>query len=132
MQDFNKAIKLNPHSSMVYNNRGLTYKSKGEINKAVDDFNRAIEIDPKDGYPYCNRGIIYFSNDDIEHAINDYTKAIELDHFNAFYYRANAYSRNGDKKAAISDFEIFIKLVPNDQCVPEVKKMIETLKQKEK
>lgn len=43
---FNKVIKLNPNNALAYNNRGIAYGIKGEIDKAVVDFEKALKIDP--------------------------------------------------------------------------------------
>ena len=36
--DFSEAIRLNPEDAEAYGNRGATYCSKGELDKAIADF----------------------------------------------------------------------------------------------
>ena len=47
IEDYNRAIELNPESAMVYNNRGICYKKLGETQKAKKDFQKAAELDPQ-------------------------------------------------------------------------------------
>ena len=36
IEDYNEAIKLNPHYARYYKNRGLAHYTKGEIERAID------------------------------------------------------------------------------------------------
>jgi tetratricopeptide (TPR) repeat protein len=54
--EFDKAIKINPKSSMAYNNRGLMHSKQRDYKGALADYNKAIEIDPNYGGAYTNRG----------------------------------------------------------------------------
>ena len=42
--DYNQAIKLNPKYANAYYNRGLTYKAKRNIEKAISDFEKAADL----------------------------------------------------------------------------------------
>ena len=42
--DYNQAIQLNPKYAAAYNNRGLTYKAKRNIEKAISDFEKAADL----------------------------------------------------------------------------------------
>ena len=45
--DFSEAIRLNPKYAKAYNNRGLAYKEKGQLDKANQDFAKAKELGHK-------------------------------------------------------------------------------------
>jgi tetratricopeptide (TPR) repeat protein len=45
--DYDKAIELDPKYAMSYYNRGRTYESKAEHDRAIADYDKAIELDPK-------------------------------------------------------------------------------------
>ena len=77
-EDCNTAIRLDPNLPEAYNNRGIVYKLKGEIEPAIKDYNTAIELDPSFAYAYYNRGIVYYEREEYDLAIIDYSKAIEL------------------------------------------------------
>ena len=48
MQDFDRAIELDPNYPDALNNRGLAYTGKGQYDRAIQDFDRALRLDPKD------------------------------------------------------------------------------------
>ena len=54
MDDYDKAIALNPNYALAYNNRGVAYSNKGEVNRAIADYRKALEIDPYYSTPKNN------------------------------------------------------------------------------
>ncbi len=56
IQDFTKAIELNPQDATAYSGRGLAYQKKNDLINAQRDFNEAIKVDPKLASAYRNRG----------------------------------------------------------------------------
>ena len=48
-----------PKRAVAYNNRGIAYAAKGDLDRAIADFNEAIRLDPKDATAYTNRGLTY-------------------------------------------------------------------------
>ena len=63
----------------VLNNRGMAYRSKDDIDRAIQDYNRAIQINPKFASAFNNRGVAYDLKGDYDQAIQDYEQAIKLD-----------------------------------------------------
>lgn len=114
IENFTKAIKLNPRYSEAYNNRGIAYTGKGDKENALTDYNTAIELDPEFFYAFINRGKLYSDRNEIERAIVDYTRAIEIKPDNpvAYYNRANAYSHQKYFTLAIQDYSRAIELNP--------------------
>ena len=47
IEDYNEAIKLNPHYARAYKNRGLAYFTKGAVDLAIKDYTKAIETGPR-------------------------------------------------------------------------------------
>lgn len=80
MDQYNKAIEINPDGAAFYVNRGLSLKHLGDQyqDQALEDFNKAISLNPADPKPYFNRGTIYTSKREFERAHEDYDTAIEL------------------------------------------------------
>ena len=50
---------MNPEDADAYNNRGLAYADKGEVDAAIRDHNKAIEVNPELAEAYYNRGMIW-------------------------------------------------------------------------
>ncbi|MFM6322961.1 MAG: tetratricopeptide repeat protein, partial [Microcystis panniformis] len=78
LDDFNKAIELNPNYAEAYGNRGLLYYNQQKYELALSDFNKAIEINPNLVEAYYNRGNLYRLQQKYELALSDYNKAIKL------------------------------------------------------
>ena len=115
INDYTKAIEINPDYFKAYNNRGFAYGTQGLINKAIADFTKAIELKPDYADALINRGGTYFQLKIYDKAIDDFTKAIEIEpEFATTYYnRANVYSSIGDFENAINDFTKATKLKPD-------------------
>jgi TonB family protein len=79
VNDYNKAIELNPKDEVAYLNRGRAYHNKTNYDLAIADFDKAIEINPKDLSAYLNRGDAFEKKGSAQQAIGDYKKVVELD-----------------------------------------------------
>jgi len=79
VNDYNKAIELNPQDSLTYLNRARTFSNQKNYDAAIADFTRAIELNPKESMAYFNRGDAYEKKGNLQEAMSDYQKASELD-----------------------------------------------------
>ena len=112
VDDYNKAIALEPHDVGVYNDLGITYLQSGEYDKAIVSFDKVLELNPRYIITYNNRGIAYSITGEYDKAIGDLTRAIELNPDYAFAYnnRGNAYDNTGEYDRAIKDYTKAIEL----------------------
>lgn len=78
VEDYNKAIELDPNYANAYNNRGLIYYNKGEYDMAIEDFNKAIKLNLTFALAWNNRGNAYTKKGDIEMARINYETACDL------------------------------------------------------
>jgi len=115
IQDYNKAIELNPKYALAYTNRGFAYGRQGNYDLAIQDYNKAIELNPKYALAYTNRGFAYGRQGNFDLAIQNYTKAIELDPnaAAAYYNRGLAYYDKDNYDRAIQNYDEAIELDPN-------------------
>jgi tetratricopeptide (TPR) repeat protein len=90
IQDFNKAIELDPNYSEAYYCRGFTKMYLLDYKSAVIDFSMVIKLAPNYVKAYIDRGISKFRMalcpKDAEEAINDFNRAIELEPENSQAY----------------------------------------------
>ena len=86
IEDYDKAIELDPNDGRAYYNRGNSYSRQGQYQQAIDDYDKVIELDPNDAEPYSDRGSSYHRLGQNERAIEDYDEAIKLDPDNAEAY----------------------------------------------
>ncbi len=123
LQDYSKAIELNPNYSPPHNNRGIIYAQQGRHKQALQEYNRAIEIDPDNLYALNSRGrhhLLRGKNPEL--ALLDFERAVQLDRNYAvsFANRGFAYQKLGKKKEALADFETALKL----NVTPEQKALL--------
>jgi tetratricopeptide (TPR) repeat protein len=79
IDEFNKAIEINPSYAYAYFMRGCAYGRKGRYDQAISDYSKALELNPRDAYAYNNRGLAYAQGKgQFDKAISDYNKAIEI------------------------------------------------------
>ena len=112
LQDYNKAIELNPNYAEVFNNRGILKKGMNDLEGALQDYNKAIELNPNYAEVFNNRGILKKGMNDLEGALQDYNKAIELNPNDAMAYnnRADLYLKMNDIDKALADVNHSIDL----------------------
>jgi tetratricopeptide (TPR) repeat protein/S1-C subfamily serine protease len=117
IQDFNKAIQLNPQYANAYFTRAYLYEQLGEVQRALSDYNQAIALDPKFTSAYSNRGLLKIEKlNDPQGALADYNRALAI---NSNY--ADAYVNRGllkaerlkDFRGALADYNRAIAIDPN-------------------
>ena len=79
IEEYNKAIEIDPNDASIYVNRGRAKQENGDYREAIKDYSKAIEVDPKYSTSYSHRGGIKFDLGDKRGAIEDFSKAINLD-----------------------------------------------------
>jgi tetratricopeptide (TPR) repeat protein len=114
IEEFTRAIGLNPHSPQAYNNRGYAHVLKKEFSLAIPDFNRAIQLDPGYAAAYNNRASAYLSQQRFELAIRDSDAALALNAglALAWHTRGLAAACQGRFDQAIIDFDAALRINP--------------------
>jgi tetratricopeptide (TPR) repeat protein len=112
IEDYSKAIKLNPLYAEAYVNRGIVYAKSGRYQEAIENFNMAIMINPKAIFAFYNRGLYYKRLGEYQGAIKDFDTAIGLDsqYIAAYLNRGDLYAKLGNHQKAIEDFNRVIEL----------------------
>lgn len=115
VQDFSKAIELDPAHAEAYVTRGLARIVVGDYGGAIQDSDMAIELDPDYAEAYVTRGLARRNLADYKGAIRDLNTAIKTnsDLFQKHYNSGCARSELGDYAGAIHEFNRAIELYPN-------------------
>ncbi|WP_242054254.1 tetratricopeptide repeat protein [Nostoc sp. FACHB-888] len=80
IEDYTKAIALNPNLVQAYLNRAYTYKNLTDDNfAAIEDYNHVLSLEPNCLLAYISRGSIYFLSGELEKSLFDLEKALSLD-----------------------------------------------------
>jgi tetratricopeptide (TPR) repeat protein len=114
IDDFNKALQLDPKSAEAYHGRGLAYSQLGELDRAIADLSEAIQLNPNDFRAFYNRGLMYSRKGDYDPALADLSEAIRLNpgYARAYLARSRVYVRTGDNAKAEADREKAFELDP--------------------
>jgi len=105
IDEFTKAIALNPKLAVPYYNRGNAYLHRKDPGKAITDYSQAIEIEPRDPQYYNNRGAAHLMAENYRAAVTDFTEAIRLDArlAQAYFGRSVALAELGETERSQAD-----------------------------
>nr|XP_015206045.1 PREDICTED: tetratricopeptide repeat protein 6 isoform X1 [Lepisosteus oculatus] len=108
VQDFNRALSINPNLFQVYLSRAAFYGDKGRYSKAILNCNEAIKIQPKSVRAYLYRGVLKFYMKVYRYAVEDLTTAVSIDKMCslAYYNRGVCYQEMKEYKNALRDYGI--------------------------
>jgi protein O-mannosyl-transferase len=114
IENYNKAIALNPLYAMAYNNRGVAQIGFKKYDASMLDFSKAISIDPNCAGAYYNRGNLWSNFNKMEKAIADFTKALTIDtsYADAYVHRANTWNHLNKPEKAVADYDKALSLDP--------------------
>lgn len=115
IEDYSRAISLQPDYAGAYVNRGAVRFRKDLLDEAAADLDRAIALDPSLPEAYVNRALTFTAMRRYDLAIADYSSAISLQPGSAETYnrRGLAHGRNGAPGRALEDFSRAIELNPD-------------------
>lgn len=115
IENFNRAIKLNPDYANAYNNRANVRHELGDSPGAIEDYTEAILLNPKCSDFHRNRGIISCELGDHRGAQADHSRAIQLNPNNDQAYNSRGFTRlqMGDVPGTLKDFTQAIELNPD-------------------
>ena len=68
-----RRIKLDRKNALAFYNRGIAYRIKGDVDRAVADFGEAIKLDAEFALAFYQRGNAYFEKRDFDRAIADFS-----------------------------------------------------------
>ncbi|GEO05707.1 hypothetical protein AAE02nite_33710 [Adhaeribacter aerolatus] len=132
IEDYTKAIELNPSNAEYYYHRGLTRCDTKDYKGAAKDFTKAIKLNSIRNeelkrllpYAYFYNAIAKERNGNYNKAIINYTRAIELNPSDAEYYqnRGCANFEMNNFEAALADYTKAIELDPSKtkQLIPRL------------
>jgi lipoprotein NlpI len=115
LQDFDRALQINPHYAEAYFNRGNTNRALLKYADALRDYSLAIENNPTMVEAYLNRGTVSAARSDMRAALEDYDHALSLSpaFASAYFDRGLLKEQLGDHAQAIRDFDQALKFDPH-------------------
>jgi tetratricopeptide (TPR) repeat protein len=77
VQNFQRALELDPRLTEAWNNLALTYTEMHADAEALEAFKKALELDPSVGHVYNNLGYLYHRRGELESAVEMYQRATQ-------------------------------------------------------
>ena len=74
IEDYEKALEINPRHAGALNNRGIVKEEMGNPKGAIEDYTKALEINPRQADTIYNRGIIKEELGDLKGAKEDFAR----------------------------------------------------------
>lgn len=118
IEDYSKAVALNPFYQEAFYNRGLAHEKIGRPGRAAEDYDRAIFLNPSNYRALNNRGVLFGATGSFEKAIEFFSRALTInpDFPDAHFNRGITYTLAGRGDLALADFNTVIAL--NEQFAP--------------
>jgi tetratricopeptide (TPR) repeat protein len=116
IEDFTKAIALEPDQPAYYLERGISLLENGRPEDAVADLTKVLKLDPQNRHAWAKLALAYTSLGRIQEAFDAVNDAIRLDPEAAdlFRLRGDIYSSAEDFKAAVRDYTQAVELRPHN------------------
>lgn len=106
IEQFDKAIKINPQHAVAWNNKGVLLSRLGKYEDAITYFDKALEINPKLADAWYNKGASLVKLGKDKEAITCLDKSIEINPQNdAWDYKGRALWGLGKIREGITCFE---------------------------
>lgn len=118
INEFQKAIELDPLSAHAHDNLGTVLAEKGRLFDALLEYLEAVRVDPESpsGHHYLAS---FLASHGQELALTEYNRTLELDYEfpDAHLNLGLALSERGDLNGAISELETAHQQAPDDELI---------------
>ena len=116
VEDYSKAIQLNPSFQTAYAHRAWVFLLQQRYDLTIMDCNMAIMLKPDDVESLYYKGKAHYAKLDYTKAIEALSKAIEINtnYYWAYFGRANVYFRKNDYSHTIKDYDRCIQIQPTN------------------
>ncbi|HRY33762.1 MAG TPA: tetratricopeptide repeat protein [Bacteroidales bacterium] len=114
LEDFNRALALQPANPRALANRAALYQELGRTADALTDLNEALKLDPGQYRAMNNRGLLLLAAGENDRALADFNRVIALapGFAEAYNNRGMVYAAAGEHDAACAEFSKAIERAP--------------------
>ena len=122
MEDYDKAIDMDPNNFLSHYNRGLLRQQLGDDNRAIDDFNFVLKYEPNNILALYNRAILLDQTGNYRAAIEDYSVVIAKfpNFWTGLMNRAACYRKLGmTAKAELDEFRVLKARLDKQQGIQQ-------------
>jgi len=117
LEDFSRALEIDPKNYKTYSNRALVYIEKDMLDQALIDLNTAISIKPTYAGLFNNRGLVYLYSKRYAPAKEDFSTALRLNpaYKEPLINRGVIFLHEGKTEQAMDDFRGVLKIDPTNE-----------------
>jgi tetratricopeptide (TPR) repeat protein/S1-C subfamily serine protease len=107
LDDLTRSIAANPNFSNVYYLRGDIFHTSGNKVAALKNFRKVVELGQNGGFAWIAQGIIDLEAGSTDKAMKSFNEAAKTSSqfYGLYKYRGLAYQQQGNKAAAIKDWQ---------------------------
>ena len=118
LQEFGKAIELDPDNYRAYFWRGRVHIKTNRLKEATADFQKVIDLKPDYGEAYDNLGWIHLKLEEYDRSINYLSRSLELKPNDGWthYTRGRCYYKKGNLHKALHDIKTSCSLGYKQGC----------------
>jgi len=124
-------VQKDPENALAYSYLGDLFLLKKKYDAALTMYKRAIDIKPSIAENYFRIGQIYYYQKEGKLSIENFKKSVSLDNQIkiAFYHIGLSYLMlERDKENTITNWETFLRMVPEDPQYEKIRRVIELLR----
>jgi tetratricopeptide (TPR) repeat protein len=116
IQDFDRAISLDPNYANAFNGRGVAYQAKGDNDRAIQDYGQAIRLDPGNANALNGRCWLRAASGQLQAALADCNESLRLrpNSSNSLDSRAFVHILLGHWNEAIADSDAAFRADPRN------------------
>ena len=116
VEDYDRALALQPDDAGTYDNRGIAYVLMGDYERGLQDFDKAIELQPREVSAYFNRALTHERMGHLEKAFADIQHVLKLGLKSGAVYRARCSIRlkTGHLDEALADCQEAVRRQPRN------------------
>jgi len=116
IEQYRRAIEIQPNFAKAYNNLGGVYFLNRNYPGAVEEYKKAIELKPNYEEAYYNLAMVYEAMGDIDRAIDCFKMVIGIrpDHERAHQGLGGAFKALGDYDKAAKEYQRTLSINPHD------------------
>ncbi len=117
LEQFKKAIEIDPSFTEAYNNLGLTYTETNDETRATEAFRKAIELSPDLAATYNNLGYVFYRLGSYQEAVEMYNESIgrNKDSGSAYTNLGNAYYKLDRIEEAVDAWKKALEIDPGNE-----------------
>jgi Tfp pilus assembly protein PilF len=115
IDDYSRAIQLEPKNRFNYLLRGHVWSRQGDHDRVIADFDEAIRLTPDEASAYVARAIEWEKDLQPDKAMSDYQRAISLDPGAVLAYdgRARIWRNRGEYEKVVTNFAELARMAPD-------------------